>query len=130
MKNSKAQFTNLLLFCYFSTKNRKKYIDIFPEYKKKKTLFYICIAQKNNSSKSAINRLFFIQSGIKLASNKNIFCVITLHVCNTKITKNGSGSLFITEFSICTTIFNVSQNFDKSNFGIAKNRNVNYTIFN
>lgn len=36
MKNSKAQFTNLLLFCYFSTKNRKKYIDIFPEYKKKK----------------------------------------------------------------------------------------------
>lgn len=129
MNNNKAQFTNLLLFCYFSTKNGKKILTFFLNIKKK-TLFYICIARKNNSSKSAINRLFFIQSGIKLASNKNIFCVITLHVCNTKITKNGSGSLFITEFSICTTIFNVSQNFDKSNFGIAKNRNMNYTIFN
>ena len=54
MNNNKAQFTNLLLFCYFSTKNGKKILTFFLNIKKK-TLFYICIARKNNSSKSVSN---------------------------------------------------------------------------
>lgn len=66
----------MLLFHYFLIKKmEEEYIDDFSfEHKNYSTFAYV---RKNNSPKSAINRLFFIRSGIKLASNRNLLRAIT-----------------------------------------------------